>query len=89
MSIYKLFSDKLSSIQIIITVAINGATMSSKEIDQVSGTAHLYISPKLGYPPAVGVFKDVTILSSDSGEFNRENKSLSKFVSKVRQTGFC
>ena len=66
----------LFSTQIIITVSINGAVMSSKEIDKVSGTAHLYISPNIGYPPAVGVFKDVTILSSDSGEFNRENKSL-------------
>ena len=63
-----------------ITAAINGATMSSKEIDQISGTAHLYTSPRLGYPPAVGVFRDVTILSSDSGEFNRKNKSLPKYL---------
>ena len=50
-----------------ITVAINGVTMSSKEIDQVSGTAHLYTSPQLGFPPAVGLIRQAAI-NSELGE---------------------
>ena len=55
------------STQIMITVAINGVTMSSKEIDQVSGTAHLYTSPQLGFPPAVGLIRQAAI-NSELGE---------------------
>ena len=61
-------SENLFSIQIMVTVTVNGVTMSSKEIQEVSGTGHLYTGPQLGYPPAVGVISDVTILNSDPGE---------------------
>ena len=61
-------TDNNSSIQIMVTVTVNGVTMSSKEIQEVRGTGHLYTGPQLGYPPAVGVIRDVTILNSDAGE---------------------
>ena len=57
------------SIQMMITVAVNGVAMSSMEIPEVSGTGHLYTAPQLGYPPAVGVTRDVTVIDSDSGEW--------------------
>ena len=52
-----------------ITVTVNGIAMSSKEIPEVRGTGHIYTAPKLGYPPAVGVIRDLTIRDSDSGEW--------------------
>ena len=52
-----------------ISVTVNGIAMSSKEIPEVSGTGHIYTAPKLGYPPAVGVTRDLTIIDSDSGEW--------------------
>ena len=55
-------------LQMMITVTVNGIAMSSKEIPEVRGTGHIYTAPKLGYPPAVGVTRDVTIIDTDSGE---------------------
>lgn len=64
------FSNDIFYTQIMITVAINGATMSSKEIDQMSGAAHLYTSPRLSFPPAVGLIRDAAI-NSELGECHK------------------
>ena len=53
--------------KVIINVAINGVAMSSKEIAVVGKTTYLYTSPMaVGYPPATGVIKDVTVTNSNN-----------------------
>jgi len=73
-----------------ITVAVNGVAMSSKEIPEVSGTGHLYTAPQLGYPPAVGVTRDVTVIDSDSdGFFADETTTPAKVETSTWCDGGC
>ena len=57
------------AIKVNINVDVNGVTMSSKEIAIVDRTTHLYTSSMLGYPPAMGVIKDVTVINRNEAFF--------------------
>ena len=66
-------------LQMMITVTVNGVAMSSKEIPEVSGTGHIYTAPKLGYPPAVGVTRDMTIM----GEWDYSHNAKQTLISSI------
>ena len=49
----------------LITVDVNGKSIMSKEINEVTGILRLFTSPQRGMKPAEGIIRAVTIITSE------------------------
>ena len=49
----------------LITVDVNGKSIMSKEVDEVTGILRLFTSPNRGMKPADGIIRAVTIITSE------------------------
>ena len=49
----------------LITVDVNGKSIMSKEINEVTGILRLFTSPNRGMKPAEGIIRAVTIITSE------------------------
>ena len=58
----------------LVTVDVNGKSIMSSEIREVTGILRLFTSPSNGPPPADGVIRAVTIIS-DEKYFHRKSTS--------------
>ena len=58
----------------LVTVDVNGKSIMSSEIREVTGILRLFTSPRNGPPPADGVIRAVTIISDDN-YFERKSTS--------------
>ena len=56
----------------LITVDVNGKSLMSKEINEVTGIVRLFTSPNRGMKPAEGIIRAVTIIANeDYGWFTK------------------
>ena len=62
----------------LITVDVNGKTVMSAEIREVTGILRLFTSPSKGPPPADGVIRAVTIIT-DENYFNTNSTFFGQF----------
>jgi len=53
----------------LITVDVNGKSLMSKEINEVTGLVRLFTSPNMGLKPAVGIIRAVTIIANEAEEY--------------------
>ena len=60
------------SLKRLITVDVNGKSVMSKEINEVTGIVRLFTSPNRGMKPAEGIIRAVTIIANeDYGWFTK------------------
>ena len=52
-------------LQRLITVDVNGKSLMSKEINEVTGIVRLFTSPNRGIQPAEGIIRAVTIIANE------------------------
>ena len=57
------------SLQRLITVDVNGKSLMSKEINEVTGLVRLFTSPNRGMKPADGIIRAVTIMANEAEEY--------------------
>ena len=55
--------------QRLISVDVNGKSLMSKEINEVTGLVRLFTSPNMGIKPAVGIIRAVTIIANEAEEY--------------------
>ena len=53
------------SLQRLITVDVNGRSLMSEEINEVTDLVRLYTSPNRGLKPAAGIIRAVTIIANE------------------------
>ena len=58
-----------------ITVDVNGKSIMTKEIDEVTGILRLFTSPNRGMKPADGIIRAVTIITSEKYGGNLSKKT--------------
>ena len=64
-------------LQRLISVDVNGKSLMSKEINEVTGIVRLFTSPNKGLKPAEGIIRAVTIIANEEyGEFGITIRSL-------------
>ena len=51
--------------QRLLTVDVNGKSLMSKEINEVTGIVRLFTSPNKGMQPAKGIIRAVTIIANE------------------------
>ena len=49
----------------IITVDVNGKSLMSKEINEVTGIVRLFTGPNRGMKPAEGIIRAVTVIANE------------------------
>ena len=52
-------------LQRLLTVDVNGKSLMSKEINEVTGIVRLFTSPNKGMQPAKGIIRAVTIIANE------------------------
>ena len=57
------------SLKRLITVDVNGKSLMSKEINEVTGLVRLFTSPNRGMKPADGIIRAVTIIANEAEEY--------------------
>ena len=57
------------SLKRLITVDVNGKSLMSKEINEVTGIVRLFTSPNRGMKPAEGIIRAVTIIANEEYEY--------------------
>ena len=63
-----------------ITVDVNGKSIMTKEIDEVTGILRLFTSPNRGMKPADGIIRAVTIITSE--KYGNLSKKTNRYIEK-------